>query len=62
MISLKKAMDEKKFDIRLLDLHLQTGKISQKEYNEYFKALKDCQDNAVVLQLDSNDSESSPLN
>lgn len=63
MISLKKAMDEKKFDSRLIDLHLQSGKITQQEYTEYLKSLKDSQDNAVALVLDeSDDSETSPLN
>jgi len=63
MITLKKAMDEKKFDTRLIELHLQTGKISQQEYAEYLKSLKDCQDNAAVLQLsDSDNAEKSPLN
>lgn len=63
MIALKKAMDEKKFDTRLIDLHLQNGKISQQEYNEYLKSLKDSQDNAIALQIDDSEKEeNSPLN
>jgi hypothetical protein len=60
MMSLKKSMDEKKFDTRLIDLHVQTGKITEAEYKQYLESLKDQQDNATILQLDlTSDSEES---
>jgi hypothetical protein len=64
MFSLKKSMDEKKFDTRLIELHLQTGKITQKEYYDFLKSLEDSQDNAVTLQIEDthNTKSSSPLN
>lgn len=66
MMSLKKAMDEKKFDSRLIDLHIQMGKITPKEYEDYLKSLQDCQDNAVAIRLedpkDTNPPNPSSLN
>lgn len=63
MIALKKAMDEKKFDSRLIDLNVQNGKLTEKEYQEYLKTLPDSQDNAVKLQIeDLTPNNSSELN
>ena len=52
MISLKKAMDEKKFDSRLIELMLQRGKITEKEYQEYLAALPDLQENAGKISVE----------
>lgn len=52
MITLKKAMDEKKFDTRLIESQLQNGKITQKEYEEFLKTLPDSQDNAGSISIE----------
>lgn len=62
MILLKKAMDEKKFDLRILEMQLQNGKITQKEYEAFLNTLPDCSENSVKLQIDDPDMAENQLN
>lgn len=59
----KEKNPEQTFDIRTLDVQLQRGTISQKEYDQYLKALPDDEGNyeEVVIQDDEDASEEEDL-
>ncbi|GEM_PF-2842160 len=59
MISLRKAMTDKKFDTRLIDFMIQTGKLSQSEVDTYLKSLPDSEANSMALVIDETPEPSS---
>ena len=60
MGSLKKALEELKFDIRMRDWNENQGLITQEEYNTYLNSLEDVASKAVELKLEeeSNGADS----
>jgi hypothetical protein len=56
-MSLNKAVENLKFDKRLLDLNLRLGRVTQDEYNQHLMALTDLESDSENLDLEESDSE-----
>jgi hypothetical protein len=55
---LKNAVEQKKFDVRLIEKNVTRGVISQEETEKYLKQLPDDAHNVDIVELDSIDSSS----
>lgn len=62
MIDLYKAIENSKFDTRLVERNLNNGSISKAEYEAYQKSLKDLKDNTLQVSLESDDNLSEDYN
>lgn len=62
MIDLYKAIENSKFDSRLVERNLNNGSISKAEYEAYQKSLKDLKDNTLQVSLESDDNLSEEYN
>ena len=51
-MALDKAMQELKYDIRMQEWHIRTGKLTETELKQIHESLPDCSGNAVALALD----------
>ncbi|MCS6837520.1 MAG: hypothetical protein NZ480_01620 [Bdellovibrionaceae bacterium] len=60
MGSLKKALEEKKFDSRLIELHLQMGKFTMDEWKRFLNSLPDLSHNVAPINLDKQEQLSNP--
>lgn len=58
-MSLNKAVENLKFDMRLLDLNLRLGRITQAEYDHYVKSLENLESDALKLDLDGSQANES---
>lgn len=58
-MSLNKAVENLKFDMRLLDLNLRLGRLTQSEYDQHIKSLTDLESDSVKIDLDSKVTEPS---
>ena len=56
-MSLNKALENLKFDKRLLDLNLKQGRITQEEFDQAQKALPDLQDSCEKLDIEKEDNK-----
>lgn len=56
-MSLNKAVENLKFDKRLLDLNLRLGRLTQDEYNQHLKSLEDLEVDSAKLDLEESDAE-----
>lgn len=56
-MSLNKAVENLKFDKRLLDLNLRLGRLTQDEYNQHLKGLKDLESDSSKVDLEEPDQE-----
>ncbi len=57
-MSLNKAVENLKFDMRLLDLNLRLGRITQAEHDQYVKSLENLESEAVNLDIEGNNTDS----
>lgn len=55
-MELSKAIENSKFDARLVERNLNNGTISKSEYDAYLKSLKDLKDNTLQVSLESDDN------
>lgn len=55
-MELSKAIENSKFDARLIERNLRNGTISKSEYDAYLKSLKDLKDNTLQVSLESDDN------
>ena len=55
-MELSKAIENSKFDARLIERNLHNGTISKSEYDAYLKSLKDLKDNTLQVSLESDDN------
>jgi len=55
-VELYKAIENSKFDARLIERNLNNGTISKSEYDSYLKSLKDLKDNTLQVSLESDDN------
>lgn len=55
-MELSKAIENSKFDARLIERNLNNGTISKSEYDAYLKSLKDLKDNTLQVSLESDDN------
>ena len=62
MVELYKAIENSKYDSRLIERNLNNGTISQAEYDAYQKSLKDLKDNTLQVSLESDDNLSEDYN
>jgi hypothetical protein len=53
-MSLTKAVENLKYDKRLLDLNLRLGKITEQEFQQHVKALEDLEKNCDKVDLDES--------
>lgn len=56
-MSLAKEIEKLKFDKRLTDWHIRTGKMSRQEHEQLLKSLPDSADNVDSLKLQEDDSD-----
>jgi hypothetical protein len=56
-MSLNKAVENLKFDKRLLDLNLRLGRLTQDEYNQHLKGLEDLESDSSKVDLEESDAE-----
>ena len=54
-MSLNKALQDLKFDKRLLDLNLKQGRITKEEFEQYQKSLPDLQEACEKLDIEKED-------
>ncbi len=58
------SSDDKRFDTRLIERHIAQGRVTQEEYDQYLKSLKDSEEKSEKLDLvqpiveQANDEES----
>lgn len=57
-MSLNKAVENLKFDSRLLDINLRLGRLTQAEYDQHIKALADLESDALKIDLENKTNES----
>lgn len=55
-MSLNKALENMKFDSRLLDLNLRLGRLTQEEYDAHIKSLEDLEKNAEKIDIEDSTS------
>lgn len=55
-MSLNKAYENLKYDIRLLDLNLRLGYLTQAEYDKHVQALQDLESQSEKLDLEGVES------
>lgn len=58
-MSLNKALENLKFDKRLVDINVRQGRLTQEEYDQHLKTLKDLEADVEKLNLEDSDTESS---
>jgi hypothetical protein len=56
-MSLNKAVENLKFDSRLLDLNLRLGRLTQAEYDQYIKTLADLESDSLKIDLENKAHE-----
>lgn len=56
-MSLNKAVENLKFDMRLLDLNLRLGRITQAEHDQYIKSLQDLESESTKIDLETKTNE-----
>lgn len=56
-MSLNKAVDNLKFDKRLLDLNLRLGRLTQAEYDQHSKELVDLESDSLKVDLEEKTTE-----
>ncbi len=56
-MSLNKAVENLKFDKRLLDLNLRLGRLTQAEYDQHVKALTDLESDALKIDLENKSND-----
>jgi hypothetical protein len=54
-MSLNKALENLKFDKRLLELNLKQGRITKEEFEQFQKTLPDLKDNCEMLDIEKED-------
>ena len=54
-MSLNKALQDLKFDKRLLDLNLKQGRITKEEFEQFQKSLPDLQESCEKLDIEKED-------
>lgn len=57
-MSLNKATENLKFDMRLMDLNLRLGRITQAEYDQHIKSLENLESEAVKLDIEGSNNDS----
>lgn len=58
-MSLKKAMDNLKFDTRMIEINYKAQALTKNEYQEKLSQLKDVRENSIILDLESGDDSDS---
>lgn len=53
-MSLNKAVENLKFDKRLLDLNLRLGRLTQAEYDQHIKSLSDSENESEKLDIEGH--------
>ncbi len=61
-MDLSKALENSKFDTRLVERNLNNGTITKAEFESYQKSLKDLKDNTLQVSLESDDNLSEDYN
>jgi hypothetical protein len=56
-MSLNKAVENLKFDSRLLDINLRLGRLTQAEYDQHIKALADLEADSLKIDLENKTNE-----
>lgn len=56
-MSLNKAVENLKFDSRLLDINLRLGRITQAEYDQHINALADLESDSLKIDLENKTNE-----
>lgn len=56
-MSLNKAVENLKFDKRLLDLNLRLGRLTQEEYSQHLQNLTDLEADSAKVDLEESDAE-----
>lgn len=56
-MSLNKAVENLKFDSRLLDINLRLGRITQAEYDQHIKSLADLESDSLKIDLENKTNE-----
>ena len=56
-MSLNKAVENLKFDKRLLDLNLRLGRVTQEEYDQHLNQLTDLESDSSRLDLEESSED-----
>ena len=56
-MSLNKAVENLKFDMRLLEINLRLGRITQAEHDQYIKSLQDLEADSLKIDLEAKTNE-----
>jgi hypothetical protein len=56
-MSLNKAVENLKYDSRLLDINLRLGRLTQVEYDQHIKALTDLESESLKIDLENKTNE-----
>lgn len=62
MTELYKAIENSKYDSRLIERNVNNGSITKAEFEAYQKNLKDLKDNTLQVSLESDDNLSEDYN
>lgn len=62
MLELYKAIENSKFDSRLIERNINNGTITPAELEAYQKSLKDLKENTLQVSLESDDNLSEDYN
>lgn len=57
-MSLNKAVENLKFDMRLLDLNLRLGRLTQAEYDQHIRSLVDLESDSQKIDLENKNTDS----
>jgi hypothetical protein len=56
-MSLNKAVENLKYDSRLLEMNLQLGRVTQAEYDQHIKSLADLESESLKVDLEEKTNE-----
>jgi hypothetical protein len=56
-MSLNKAVENLKFDKRILEINLRLGRLTQDEYNQHLKSLADLEADSSKVDLEEGDED-----
>lgn len=56
-MSLNKAVENLKYDSRLLEMNLRMGRLTQAEYDQHIKQLQDLEGDSLKIDLENKTNE-----
>lgn len=57
-MNLRQGLEKLKYDVRMIDLNVRTGVLTQGEVKKHIDSLDDTKDNTAPLNIDENEAPS----